>query len=98
MILYSYHPKPVDTSKIKLPEEIQNLQEMLAENIHEIWSSQRVQQGWRYGPKRDDVKKEHPNLVPYNNLTEEEKDYDRYTAMETLKTILSMGYTIERTK
>lgn len=91
-----YQPKPIDTSKVKLPEEILKLQEKLAENIHEIWSYQRVQQGWKYGSERNDAKKENPNLIPYEQLTEEEKDYDRNTAMETLKTIICLGYTIEK--
>ena len=64
----SYQPKPIDTSNIKLPEEIQELQEKLAENIHEIWALQRIQQGWTYGHERNDQKKEHPNLVPYDQL------------------------------
>lgn len=81
---------------MKLPEQVLNLQEKLAENIHEIWSYRRAQQGWKYGLERNDAKKENPNLVPYEELTEEEKDYDRNTAMETLKTITLLGYTIEK--
>lgn len=92
----TYKPQPIKTETIKLPEEIHNLQEQLAENIHEVWAQQRFQQGWSYGPERDDHKKEHPNLVPYSQLTEEDKDYDRNTAMETLKTIILLGYTIEK--
>ncbi|MEH7886645.1 RyR domain-containing protein [Bacillus sp. JJ1609] len=91
-----YRPKPLDTSTINLPEEIQILQEQLAENIHETWSQQRMQQGWKYGPERNDHKKEHPNLVPYDDLSEEDKDYDRNTTMETLKTIILLGYSIDK--
>lgn len=91
-----YKPQPIDTSNVKLPAEIQELQEELAKNIHEIWASQRIAQGWVYGPERNDLKKEHPDLIPYEELTEEDKDYDRNTAMETLKTIISMGYTIQK--
>lgn len=95
-VLLDYKPKPIDTSNIQLPKEIEELQEKLAENIHEIWALQRMEQGWTYGPERNDKKKEHPNLVPYDQLSEEDKDYDRKTAMETLKTILSLGYTIQK--
>jgi hypothetical protein len=94
----TYKPNPLETSNIQLPEEIQSLQEQLAENIHEIWAQQRIQQGWKYGPSRNDQKKEHPNLVPYNQLSEEDKDYDRNTAMETLRTIILLGYSIEKRK
>ncbi|WP_218973329.1 RyR domain-containing protein [Mesobacillus jeotgali] len=92
----TYKPNPLKTASIVLPEEIESLQEQLAENIHEIWAQQRIQQGWKYGPERNDQKKEHPNLVPYNQLSEEDKDYDRNTAMETLKTIILLGYSIEK--
>ncbi|MEH7349148.1 RyR domain-containing protein [Gottfriedia acidiceleris] len=92
----NYHPKPIDTSSIRLPAEIEVLQEQLAKNIHEVWSSQRIIQGWTYGAERNDHKKQHPNLVPYEQLIEEDKDYDRNTAMETLKTILLYGYKIEK--
>jgi len=91
-----YLPNPIDTSTIKLSKDIQDLQEKLAENIHAVWASQRVQQGWTYGPERNDLKKEHPNLVPYCELSEEDKDYDRNTANETLKVIISLGYTIQK--
>jgi len=86
----------MDTSQITLPDDILALMEKLAENIHEVWSAQRLETGWVYGPKRDDVLKHHPNLVPYENLSEEDKDLDRCTAMETLKTIIKMGYTIHK--
>ena len=91
-----YKPAPRDTSGIRLPREIADLTELLAKNTHENWAKQRVAEGWRRGPARDDVKKEHPSLVPYEQLPESEKDYDRTTAMETIKTILALGYRIER--
>ena len=68
--------------------------EQLAENVHDVWAIGRIEQGWTYGPVRDDAKKETPCLVPYNELPESEKEYDRNTAMETLKLIIKMGYSI----
>jgi hypothetical protein len=91
-----YKPKPINTQNYVLPKGIEELREMLAENIHEVWSKQRIEQGWTFGPERNDMKKEHPNLVPYNQLSEQDKDYDRNTAMETLKTIISLGYEIRK--
>jgi hypothetical protein len=91
-----YKPAPRDTSSVRLPRDIAELTELLARNTHENWAKQRMAAGWRYGPARDDAKKEHPSLVPYNALSEEEKDYDRTTAMETVKTILALGYRIEK--
>ena len=91
-----YVPAPRDTSDVVVPPEIHRLTEMLAKNAHENWASQRIADGWQYGPRRDDAKKEHPSLVPYEELPEEEKEYDRRTAMETVKTILALGYRIEK--
>jgi hypothetical protein len=91
-----YEPRPIDTSKIKLPDEIHDLTERLAENAHDNWARQRIQDGWRYGPRRDDTKKEHPSLVPYKALPESEKEYDRHAAMETLKAIIFLGYHITK--
>jgi hypothetical protein len=92
----AYKPKPIDTSNVQLSKEILELTELLAEHTHDIWAQQRIEQGWDVGEKRDDDNKLHPCLVPYNELPEEEKDYDRNTALQTLKAILALGYKIEK--
>jgi RyR domain len=92
----TYEPKPIDTSKVQLPEEILDLGERLAENAHDIYGRQRLADGWRYGPARNDTIKENPTLVPYKDLPESEKEYDRQIAMETLKAIIALGYRIEK--
>lgn len=91
-----YTPRPIDTSKIVLSDELMQLTEKLAENVHENWSAGRVAEGWVYGETRDDVKKTTPCLIPYADLPENEKAYDRNTALETLKLILALGYRIEK--
>jgi hypothetical protein len=91
----SYEPAPIDTSGVTLSEELLELTELLASNVHDLWAQQRMSDGWRYGPKRNDTRKEHPDLVPYDQLPEGEKEYDRQTAMESIKLILSLGYRIE---
>ncbi|MBM4289189.1 MAG: Ryanodine receptor Ryr [Deltaproteobacteria bacterium] len=90
----SYQPKPFDTANVQLPPDLTALGERLAENAHDNWASQRLAEGWRYGPQRHDARKEHPCLVPYGELPESEKAYDRRAAMETLKTIMALGYRI----
>lgn len=89
-----YIPSPIDTSEISLPESLDCLVEALAENVHEVWAKSRMEQGWTYGPERNDAMKQHPCLVPYGDLPEEEKDYDRGTAISTLKLITKLGYRI----
>jgi len=91
-----YRPAPVDTSRVRVPQEIEALTEDLARNAHEVWAQQRMKDGWRWGPQRDDGKKLHPSLVAYEELPESEKVYDRRTAMETVKTILALGFRIEK--
>lgn len=88
----SYQPKPIDTSRVVLSESLEALTELLAKNAHENWAKQRMSEGWHYGSTRDDTKKAHPCLVPYEQLPESEKEYDRKTAMETIKTIQTLGY------
>ena len=92
----NYIPKPLDTSGIELSEELLMLKERMAKNIHEVWAKSRMDQGWTYGPARDDTRKIHPCLVPYEELPEEEKDYDRNTALETLKYVVGEGFEIKK--
>lgn len=91
-----YQPKPYNTKDIVLPESLSELTEKIAENVHENWSASRLADGWVYGDERSDSKKTTPCLVPYSDLPESEKEYDRITAMETLKLIVALGYTIEK--
>jgi len=88
-------PRPIDTSAVRLPAVLEALTERLAANTHDVWAVQRLAEGWRYGPTREDATKRHPDLVPYDQLPEAEREYDRRTAIETLKTIVVLGYRIE---
>jgi hypothetical protein len=92
----SYLPRPLDTSSIQLSPDILELTERLARNTHDVWAKERMSQGWVFGAERDDSRKQHPSLVPYEELPEEEKIYDRNTAIETLKAITAMGYRIAK--
>ena len=91
-----YKPQPMDTSSVTLPRELLELTEQIAENVHENWSAARIAEGWTYGEVRDDEKKTTPCLVPYSQLPEEEKEYDRNTAFQTLKLVIALGYKIEK--
>jgi hypothetical protein len=90
-----YVPKPLATARVKLPVRLEGLLEQLAEHVHDVWARQRMKDGWRYGPARDDIRKTHPGLVSYADLSEREKQYDRNTAAETLRAIVKLGYRIE---
>lgn len=90
----TYIPQPIDTTGVELPEELEMLVEQMSKNVHEVWSEGRMKEGWTYGEKRDDARKHHPCLVPYENLTETEKEYDRNTSQETLKLIMKLGFKI----
>ena len=90
----NYVPAPVDTSKVELPPELQELSEKIAKNVHEVWAQNRMEEGWAFGPVRNDEKRETPCLAPYEELPEIEKAYDRNTALGTLRLIVSLGYDI----
>lgn len=91
-----YRPEPIDTGDVILPEELLLLTEQIAANTHDVWAKGRMAEGWVYGKVRDNDAKTMPNLVPYHELPETEKEYDRNTALETLRLIVKMGYTITK--
>jgi hypothetical protein len=90
----TYEPQPIDTSGVSLPLYLRELSEALAENAHDVWAAQRLRDGWRYGPWRDDRSKRHPCLVPYDQLPESEKEYDRNMVDQTLRAILAREYRV----
>lgn len=91
-----YTPQPMDTKDVRLPEELNELVEQMAKNVHEVWAQARIRQGWTWGPERNDALKHHPCLVPYEDLPESEREYDRNTSQETLKLICKLGFKISR--
>lgn len=91
-----YTPDPVDTSRVVLPADLLALTERLARNAHDVWARQRLRDGWKLGPRRDDAAKEHPSLVPYEALDDSEREYDRQVALETLRTVVALGYRIAK--
>lgn len=92
----SYQPQPIDVGDVAIEPSLNALVEALAENVHDTWARGRMDQGWTYGPARDDAAKKHPCLVPYADLPESEKAYDRNTAMATVQFILSRGFEIKK--
>ena len=92
----TYTPDPIDTAGIELKTALSELVEHLAENNHDHWALQRITEGWRYGPQRDDKTKTHPDLKPYQELPDSEKEYDRISVVQTLKAIIVLGYRIEK--
>jgi hypothetical protein len=91
-----YTPTPIDTTDVTLPVELVALTEQIAENVHDVWAASRIKEGWTYGETRDNAAKTTPCLVPYGELPEVEKEYDRNTAFETLKLIYKLGYCIQK--
>jgi hypothetical protein len=92
----TYYPKLIDLEHVQLPEGYDELREAIAENAHDMWALERQSEGWTFGPKRDDSKLETPDMVPYAQLPESEKQYDRLMAEDTLKLLIALGYRIEK--
>ena len=95
---FIYDPSPIGLDDVALSDDLNELQEAIAENAHEIWAKNRREQGWTYGPERNDQKKETPDMIPYCNLPECEKLYDREMAMQTLKLVKKLGFEIVKQK
>ena len=92
----NYVPQPMNTADVRLPQELDQLVEQMARNVHEVWAQSRIDQGWTYGPERSDALRQHPCLVAYDELPEVEKAYDRDTALGTLKLITKLGFKITK--
>ena len=92
----NYIPKPENLDGIQLSDELNGLVEAMAKNVHDVWAQSRIEQGWTYGPERNDQLKQHPCLVAYEDLPEVEKAYDRDTALGTLKLISKLGFKISK--
>lgn len=96
MNMKNYEPKPIDMSDMKLDEELVELREAIAEHAHDVWAVKRLEEGWTYGEKLDREKMHHPDLVPYKQLPESEKDMDREMAVNTIKLLMKLGYDLVR--
>ena len=91
---FVYTPQPICVDDIELSPELIELGEAIAENAHEIWAKNRMEEGWTWGKERNDSLRQTPVMVPYSNLPESEKEYDRKMAMQTLRLVQKMGYRI----
>lgn len=91
-----YDPHPIDLTDVTLDPEMDELREAIAENAHEVWAAARKSQGWSYGPARNDELKQTPDMVPYSRLTDQEKQYDRDMAENTIKLLKKLGWEIKK--
>lgn len=89
-----YEPHPVDVDQIPLDGDLEELQEAIAENAHDVWAEARMKEGWTYGKERNDKNLKHPDLIPYTALPDSEKEYDRIMAFNTIKLVKKLGYDI----
>ena len=89
-----YVPHPINVDNIPLDGDLEELQEAIAENAHDVWAEARIKEGWTYGKERDDEKLKHPDLIPYTVLPDSEKEYDRLMAFNTIKLVKKLGFDI----
>ncbi len=91
-----YEPTPINLDSVSLSDDLLQLREAIAENAHDVWAVARMNEGWRYGEQRDDIKRYHPDLIPYSALSDSEKEYDRLMAINTIKLVKKLGYEIKK--
>ena len=87
-----YEPHPINVDSIPLDEDLEELIEAIAENAHDIWAEKMMKDGWTYGNERDELKKQDPCILPYTALPDDEKEYDRLMAYNTIKLVKKLGY------
>eukprot|EP00002_Diphylleia_rotans_P030318 TRINITY_DN621_c0_g3_i1.p1 TRINITY_DN621_c0_g3~~TRINITY_DN621_c0_g3_i1.p1 ORF type:complete len:392 (-),score=109.13 TRINITY_DN621_c0_g3_i1:148-1323(-) len=90
-----YNPKSINTSDIDL-SRFASMADEMAEYIHDVWTKSKLDDGWRFAPVRDNQQKHHHNMVPYNELKQDDKNYDIKMAEKTIKLILYFGYNIDK--
>lgn len=95
-MVHDYQPKPLPIDHVAFDDGLLELVELLAEHAHDIWASQRINDGWSFGPARCDASRHHPCLVPYAQLPEIEKAYDRNAVLGTIRAVLALGFVISR--
>lgn len=93
-----YEPHPINVDSIPLNGDLEQLQDAIAENAHNVWAKARIKEGWTYGREFDDEKKEDPTIMPYTALPDCEKEYDRLTAFNTIKLVKKLGFDIVKRK
>lgn len=91
-----WQPQPIDTSGIEIPEPVRAVRETLSRQAHDIWDAKRLADGWTHGEARDDDRRTHPNLVPYEDLDDRDRSYDRELIDGTIRLLLKLGFRIER--
>ncbi|XP_053730272.1 ryanodine receptor 2 [Synchiropus splendidus] len=86
-----FTPRPVDISKVVLPSQVEDIQEKMAENMHELWAMDRIELGWSYGTVRDEAKKHEPFLVEFLRLPDQERNQNLQIAQDILRTLIALG-------
>uniref|UniRef100_A0ABM5FAI2 Ryanodine receptor 3 n=1 Tax=Pogona vitticeps TaxID=103695 RepID=A0ABM5FAI2_9SAUR len=94
----NFDPKPINTVNFTLPEKLEHIVNKYAEHTHEKWACDKSNSGWKYAVLLDENMKTHPLMRPFKTLSEKEKEIYRWPARESLKTMLAMGWSLERTK
>mmetsp|Transcript_41463 Transcript_41463/g.66631 ORF Transcript_41463/g.66631 Transcript_41463/m.66631 type:complete len:1976 (+) Transcript_41463:29-5956(+) len=93
---HTFVPNPLNTDRAFLNAGLVKLATELARNTHNVWAKAKVENGWTYAKTRDDTNKKHSDLLPYDDLTEGSQQYNLDVSVETLKVVISLGYSIEQ--
>jgi len=83
--------KRVEVDTIVKEIDVETL-EKLAEAAHKVWMEGKLRDGWKYGPVTDKTSKTHNCLVPYNELTEADKESDRDMVRGIPRILAAAGY------
>lgn len=73
-------------------EEIEGMARM----EHERWCAERRRQGWKHGATRDDRRKLHPDLAPWEELSDEAREKDRVMVRDLPAFLATAGFQVER--
>jgi hypothetical protein len=80
-----WQPTPLNLDGVRLSQDVLAISERLAENSHDVWAIGKFKQF-------EGTSNTHPDLIPYDSMTDAQKEYDRKASTDTLKFLTLCGY------
>jgi ryanodine receptor 2 len=97
-IVSSYVPRCIPLDTMEVPKAALPLVAVVAKTMHESWFGTRERLGWVHGLEFNAALKMHPDLLPFEELSEDVQEGHEAAAAETIKLLVSAGYRIEEEK
>ncbi len=96
LALIGYEMRPLEPGKPPLKRFTESELLTMAKQEHERWMHEKIEEGWAYAPVRNDDKKLHDCLVPWDQLSEEVQGWDKEPCANIIPILGEMAYGVYR--